>query len=74
MIRFGGEREDGLPGFIREVSFLGSMARYRVETGGGERIQVDEHNPKGFREKGAAVRLILDPEALHLQRADSKME
>jgi iron(III) transport system ATP-binding protein len=70
MIRFGGEKEEGLPGVIREVSFLGSMARYGVETGGGERIQVDEHNPRGFREKGAAVRLILDPESLHLQRGE----
>jgi hypothetical protein len=46
------------------------MARYWVEVQGGDRVQVDEPNPKGFREKGTAARLILDPEALHLQKSD----
>jgi iron(III) transport system ATP-binding protein len=70
MIRFGDEETAALPGVIREVSFLGSMARYWVEVQGGDRVQVDEPNPKGFREKGTAARLILDPEALHLQKSD----
>jgi hypothetical protein len=35
---------------------------------------VDEPNPKGFREKGTAVRLLLDPDALHLQKADPPTE
>jgi ABC-type Fe3+/spermidine/putrescine transport system ATPase subunit len=74
MIRFGGEEETAVPGVIREVSFLGSLARYWVEMKGGERVQVDEPNPKGFREKGTAVRLLLDPDALHLQKADPPTE
>jgi ABC-type Fe3+/spermidine/putrescine transport system ATPase subunit len=74
MIRFSDEEEAALPGVIREVSFLGSLARYWVEMKGGERVQVDEPNPRGFREMGTAVRLVLDPEALHLQKADPAKE
>ena len=53
---------------VKEVSFLGSMARYIVETETGDRIQVDEHNPKRFRKKGAPAYLLLDEEGLHLQK------
>jgi len=34
----------------------------------GDRIQVDEHNPKKFRPQGSQVFLLLDEEALHLQK------
>jgi iron(III) transport system ATP-binding protein len=69
MIRFSEEGGKGiLPGKVREVSFLGSMARYVVEMETGDRIQVDEHNPKNFRSQGSRVFLLLDEEALHLQK------
>ena len=52
MIRFAEEREEGvLSGWVREFSFLGSMARYVVGMESGDQIQVDEHNPKRFRQK-----------------------
>ena len=70
MIRLADSEGEGLPGKIQEVFFLGSMARYVVETEGGERIQADEHNPKGFRPKGSRVYLLLDAEALHVQKTD----
>ena len=71
MIRFaeGGE-EDGLSGKVKEVSFLGSLARYVIEMENGDQIHVDEPNPKRFREKGSSVHLILDEETLHLQKAE----
>ncbi len=69
MIRFSEEGEPGtLPGRVREVSFLGSLARYVVEMETGDRIQVDDHNPKMFRPQGSPVFLHLDEEALHLQK------
>jgi len=69
MIRFAAEGEEkGLSGRVQEVSFLGSLARYWVEIAGGNQIQVDEPNPKQFRQKGSTVYLILDEEALHLQK------
>ena len=69
MIRFTEEGgKETLPGKVREVSFLGSMARYAVEMETGDRIQVDEHNPKKFRPQGSQVFLLLDEEALHLQK------
>ena len=61
-----------LPGRIREVSFLGSLARYAVEMETGDRIQVDEHNPKNFRPQGSPVLMAVDEEALHLQKAPEK--
>ena len=71
MIRFVEEEEKGgLPGKIKELSFLGSLVRYTVEMENGERITVDEHNPKRFRDRGTAVHLLLDEEALHLQKID----
>lgn len=69
MIRFAEEGEEkGLSGKVKEVSFLGSLARYWVEIEGGEQIQVDEPNPKHFRQRGSTVYLILDEEALYLQK------
>jgi iron(III) transport system ATP-binding protein len=69
MIRFAEEGEKGrLSGTVQEVSFLGAMARYLIEMENGDRIQVDEHNPKKFRQKGAPAYLLLDEEALHLQK------
>ena len=69
MIRFAEEGGIGtLPGKIQEVSFLGSMARYVIEMETGERIQVDEHNPKEFRPKDSPVYLLVDEGALHLQK------
>jgi iron(III) transport system ATP-binding protein len=69
MIRFAEEGDRGaLPGMLREVSFLGSMARYVVEMETGDRIQVDEPNPKKFRSQGSPVFLVVDEEALHLQK------
>jgi iron(III) transport system ATP-binding protein len=71
MIRFAEGGGGGtLPGKVREVSFLGSMARYVVEMETGDRIQVDEHNPKNFRSQGSPVFLLLDEEALHLQKEE----
>jgi phage FluMu gp28-like protein len=73
MIRFTEKGGQGaLPGKVREVSFLGSMARYVVEMETGDRIQVDEHNPKNFRSQGSSVFLVLDEEALHLQKVLEK--
>jgi phage FluMu gp28-like protein len=60
-----------LPGKVREVFFLGSMARYVVEMETGDRIQVDEPNPKKFRPQGSPVFLLLDEEALHLQKEEN---
>ena len=72
MIRFGdGEEEGRLPGKVREVFYLGSLARYVVEMDDGEQIHVDEPNPKHFRGKGTSVFLILDEETLHVQAAES---
>jgi iron(III) transport system ATP-binding protein len=69
MIQFSEEGGKGtLPGKVREVSFLGSMARYLVEMETGDRIQVDEHNPKKFRSLDSPVFLLLDEGALHLQK------
>ncbi|MGE5254278.1 MAG: TOBE domain-containing protein, partial [Planctomycetaceae bacterium] len=69
MIRFAEERDKGaLPGKLREVFFLGSLARYVVEMETGDRIQVDEPNPKRFRSPGSLVFLVVDEEALHLQK------
>jgi iron(III) transport system ATP-binding protein len=69
MIRFAEEVGVGtLPGKVREVSFLGSMARYVIETENGERIQVDEHNPKEFRPKDSPIYLLIDEGALHVQK------
>ena len=69
MIRFTEEGEKGrLSGTVQEVSFLGSMARYVIEMENGDRIQVDEQNPKKFRQKGSPAYLLLDEEALHLQK------
>jgi ABC-type Fe3+/spermidine/putrescine transport system ATPase subunit len=71
MIRFGeGREEGGLSGKVKEVSFLGSLARYVIEMENGEQIRLDEPNPKRFRAKGSAVHLLLDEETLHLQKAD----
>jgi ABC-type Fe3+/spermidine/putrescine transport system ATPase subunit len=71
MIRFAeGTGERGLSGKVQEVSFLGSLARYVIEMENGEQIRMDEPNPKRFREKGSIVHLLLDEEALHLQKAD----
>ncbi len=72
MIQFAeGRAEGALSGKVKEVSFLGSMARYVIEMESGEQIRVDEPNPKRFREKGSPVQLLLDEEALHLQEAES---
>jgi len=69
MIRFAEEKEEGvLSGWVREFSFLGSMARYVVGMESGDQIQVDERNPKRFRQKDSLVHLILDEEAVHLQK------
>ena len=69
MMRFAETKvQGGLTGKVQEVFFLGSMARYVVEMEGGDSISVDEHNPKQFRQKGSAVYLMLDKEALHLQK------
>jgi len=69
MIRFAEDGEKGgLPGRVKELSFLGSMARYVVQMESEDLIHVDEHNPKRFRQKGSAAYLILDEEALHLQK------
>jgi iron(III) transport system ATP-binding protein len=72
MIRLAeGEEEGMLSGKVKEVFFLGSLVRYVVEMENGEQIHVDEPNPKRFREKGSPVHLLLDEEALHLQKAES---
>jgi iron(III) transport system ATP-binding protein len=72
MIRFAEEGGIGaLPGRVREITFLGSMARYVIEMETGDRIQVDEHNPKAFRRKDSSVHLRVDEEALHLQKIES---
>jgi iron(III) transport system ATP-binding protein len=69
MIRFSEEGGLGtLPGRVQDVSFLGSLARYGIEMDNGDRVQVDEPNPKKFRAKGASVFLTLDEEAMHLQK------
>ena len=69
MIRFSGKGGPGtLPGRVQEVSFLGSLARYGIQMDNGDRVQVDEPNPKEFRNKGSSVSLTLDEEAMHLQK------
>ncbi len=71
MIRFAdGEERAGLPGKVKEVFYLGSLARYVVEMDDGEQVHVDEPNPKHFRAKGTSVHLILDEDTLHLQAAE----
>jgi len=69
MLQFAPQKETGnLAGKVKELFFLGSLARYVVEMESGEVITVDEPNPKKFRQKGAPVYLALDEEALHLQK------
>ena len=71
MIQFVPEpAEECLTGWIREVSFLGALARYGVELRGGVRLQVDDPNPRRFRERGSEVYLILDKGAMHLQKEE----
>jgi iron(III) transport system ATP-binding protein len=69
MIRFSDQGGPGtLPGRVQEVSFLGSLARYGIEMDNGDKVQVDEPNPKEFRTKGSSVSLTLDEDAMHVQK------
>jgi ABC-type Fe3+/spermidine/putrescine transport system ATPase subunit len=53
-----------LAGEIREATFLGPLARYRVELAGGIVITVDQPNPRILRPRGSRVGVVLDPEAI----------
>jgi iron(III) transport system ATP-binding protein len=69
MIRLAEAKEEkGLSGKVKEVTFLGSMARYVVEMENGDLFIVDDKNPKRFRQKGSTVYVILDEGSLHLQK------
>ena len=74
MIQFSSEpAEEGLIGLVRDISFLGALVRYGVELQGGVKVQVDDPNPHRFRERGSEVYLILDKEAMHLQKGKQEI-
>jgi ABC-type Fe3+/spermidine/putrescine transport system ATPase subunit len=56
-----------LSGQIREATFLGPLARYRVELADGNLITVDHSNPRVIRQRGSRVGVALDPEAITLR-------
>jgi iron(III) transport system ATP-binding protein len=64
MLSFASEEDAKLEGCIRDATFLGSLARYRVELPDGTLVTVDEENPSTLRAVGTAASLFLDAESL----------
>jgi ABC-type Fe3+/spermidine/putrescine transport system ATPase subunit len=52
----------GLPGTMREVTFMGSFTRFRIGLLSGEDIAIDTNADVGTFKKGDAVRVNMDPD------------
>lgn len=52
----------GLPGTMRELTFMGSFTRFRVGLLSGEDIAIDTHAEVGTFKKGDAVWVNMDPD------------
>ncbi|MFQ5859380.1 MAG: TOBE domain-containing protein [Anaerolineae bacterium] len=64
MLSFALQGDVQLKGCIQDVTFLGSLARYRVELTDGTVVTVDEENPPTLRAVGTTAHLHLDTAAL----------
>lgn len=64
MLSFISEERAQLKGCIQDATFLGSLARYRVELADGTVVTVDEENPSTVRAVGSSANLHLDTDAL----------
>jgi ABC-type Fe3+/spermidine/putrescine transport system ATPase subunit len=52
----------GMPGTMKETTFMGSFTRHRAKLLSGEEIAIDAHAEMGTFKKGDAVRVIVDPD------------
>lgn len=68
MVYFVDESSDGLSGIIKNISFLGSLARYRVEIKNEVEITLDDSNPAKILKKGDHVKIAIDPASAHIQK------
>jgi len=68
MLRFSKEGPSNLRGVIKNVFFLGSLARYEIEIGKGELITLDDPNPTNLTAKGSNVHIEINTHAVHVQK------
>jgi iron(III) transport system ATP-binding protein len=68
MLRFSKEGPSNLRGVVKNVFFLGSLARYEIEIGKGELITLDDSNPINLTAKGSDVYIEIFPGSAHVKR------
>jgi iron(III) transport system ATP-binding protein len=68
MLRFSKERPSNLNGVVKNVFFLGSLARYEIEIRKGELITLDDPNPTNLTAKGSNVHIEIVPGSAHVKK------
>jgi ABC-type Fe3+/spermidine/putrescine transport system ATPase subunit len=68
MLKFSKEGPSNLRGVIKNVFFLGSLARYEIEIGKGELITLDDSNPTNLTAKGSDVHIEIFTGSAHVKR------
>jgi len=69
MIRFSKEGPSNLRGVIKNVFFLGSLARYEIQIGDEELITLDDSNSTNLTAKGSNVHIEIISGAAHVKKS-----
>lgn len=69
MIRFSKEGPSNLRGVVKNVFFLGSLARYEIHVGDKELITLDDSNPTNLTAKGSDVHIEIVPDSAHVKKS-----
>jgi len=68
MLRFSKEGPSNIRGVVKNVFFLGSLARYEIQIGDEELITLDDSNPTNLTAKGSNVHIGINTNAVHVQK------
>ena len=68
MLKFSKEGPSNLRGVVKNVFFLGSLARYEIQVGDEELITLDDSNPTNLTAKGSDVHIEIVPGSAHVKR------
>ena len=68
MLKFSKEGPSNIRGVVKNVFFLGSLARYEIQIGDEELITLDDSNPTNLMAKGSNVHIEINTNAVHAQK------
>ena len=70
MLKFSKEGPSTLRGMVKNVFFLGSLARYEIQVGKEELITLDDSNPSNLMAKGSNVHIEIIPDSAYVQKIE----